>query len=417
MPNPFRPVAISISPNIVPGYFSEVFEQLLKPAAWKEGEHTVRLEEKFQDIFGAQAISFSSGRSSLWAVLKAINLKSGDEVLMQAYTCIAVPEPVLALGGKPVFVDINPSTFNMDPPALEAKITPKARALIIQHTFGIPAEVESLITIARKHNLLVIEDCAHSLGARVKGELTGKFGDISFFSFGRDKAISSVYGGMAIINNKQLTNPVRSVQKELPIPSATWILKQLLHPLITEAALATYRLLDLGKIILLTAQKIGLASKAVIPTEWQGQLPEYFPSRMPNALAALALQQLDELASINEQRKQTARYYLEALRGLPLSLPSFNEQTEPIWLRFPVRTEKALGVIQYGKKRGVLLGDWYRHVIDPKEAILSSIGYQRGSCPKAELAAAHSLNLPTHPRLTPPDARFVVEIVKRALKA
>ena len=117
----------------------------------------------------------------------------GDEVLVQAFTCVAVPNSVLWAQATPVYADID-ATLNIDPIDVEKKITNRTKAIIVQHTFGIPADMDALVALAKKHNILLIEDCAHSLGATYKGKKVGTFGDAAFFSFGRDKVVSSVFG-------------------------------------------------------------------------------------------------------------------------------------------------------------------------------------------------------------------------------
>jgi len=160
-----NPIFIALSPNTQPEDVFLAFKLLFSPRKWQGGKEIKKLEESFKKYFQAKfAISFLSGRTSLWSILKSLGIGEGDEVLLQAYTCVVVPNPIVALGAKPVWVDINKETFNMDVGDFEKKISKNSKAVIVQHTFGQPAWVEKIVKIAKKYKLFVIEDCAQALG-------------------------------------------------------------------------------------------------------------------------------------------------------------------------------------------------------------------------------------------------------------
>lgn len=115
-------------------------------------------------------------------------------MILQAYTCVSVSNAIIATGAKPIYVDIDAQTLNINPQLIEKHITQKTKAIIVQHTFGIPADIHAIQSIVKKHQLFFIEDCAHALGAQYKEKMVGSFGDIAVYSFGRDKVISSVNG-------------------------------------------------------------------------------------------------------------------------------------------------------------------------------------------------------------------------------
>ena len=127
----------------------------------------------------ANGVHFLRGRIAMCAILKALGIGRGDEVIIQAFTCVAVPCPVLATGAKPVFADIDPATFNLDPASVEARITPRTRAIVVQHTFGIPADMDSILRIARARGIYVIEDCCHTVASSYRGARVGSLGDLS----------------------------------------------------------------------------------------------------------------------------------------------------------------------------------------------------------------------------------------------
>lgn len=406
------PIAISLSPNTATEDVKLAARLLLMPWQWQKGKTIKRVEEKIKSYLGVkEAITFLNGRQCLLAILKSLHLQKGDEVLLQAYTCVVVPNSILAVGLKPVYVDINADTFNIDPRDLEKKITPRSKALLVQHTFGQPAKMAELIKIAKKHHLILIEDAAHSLGAEDQGKKIGSLGKAAFFSFGRDKVISSVFGGVVVTNDQSLAQSLKKLREKAPYPSKFWILQQLLHPLLFHSLIIPfYFCLSFGKILLVILQKTKLLSKAVTCQEKKGQFPDKV-FRYPNALAALCLAQLEKLEEINQQRRQMAQFYAKELKGLPIELPKV--ENDHLFLRYTIKTKKAEKLIDFAKKHKILLGDWYRPVIAPQGVDLKSVFYQTGSCPQAEQAAKDSVNLPTYPRMTLTEAQKVVNLIKK----
>ncbi|MEK7510435.1 MAG: aminotransferase class I/II-fold pyridoxal phosphate-dependent enzyme [Patescibacteria group bacterium] len=397
----WRPISISLSPNTEQDDVWLAFQLLFQPWRWRESvphEQSAAniLEEECKKYFGARhAISFNSARSALMAILYALGLEKGSEVLLQAFTCNAVPNPVIWSGLKPVYVDCREDDFNIDGEDLESKITPSGRAVIVQHTFGLPADLDKIREICRKHNLLLIEDCAHALGAKYRGRVVGTWGKAAFLSFSRDKVISSVYGGMAVTNDDALAEKIKEFQEKAGYPSLFWIFQQLLHPVLMNwKILPTYRIL--GKYLLVVAQQLHLLSKAVHWKEKRGMKPAYFPRRMPNALALLALKQFQKLDRLNEHRKEVARYYTQALQATSFELPKHFEEREHIFLRFPLKHPRAHAIIKNAWSNNVLIGDWYTSPIAPADTQMEKIGYVGGSCPTAERLSKVVLNLPTH---------------------
>lgn len=390
-------ISPSLSPNTDARDVLLAIYVLFQPWNWKKGGAIQKSEQWFRQYFHTrQAISFNSGRSALYAILKAFDIGERDEVLVQAFTCVAVPNSVRWTGATTIYVDIDTS-YNMDPVDAEKKITKKTKALIVQHTFGIPAQIDKLVTLAKKYNLFLIEDCAHGLGVIYKGKKVGSFGDAAFFSFGRDKIVSSVWGGMAIINDKcQMINTkwkIEEIQSKLSFPSNSWILQQLLHPIAFAVILPLYTL-GIGKVILRVLQHTRLLSVPVYKEERYGGQPAMFPQAYPNALALLLLKQLEKLNHRTRQRKRIAAQYKQRLIiNSHIQLPP--KRDNAVYLRFPIEVDNPNELLQRGKQRGILLGNWYHNIIDPKGVVFSFVDYQRNSCPKAELAASRILNLPT----------------------
>ncbi|MBI2552603.1 aminotransferase class I/II-fold pyridoxal phosphate-dependent enzyme [Candidatus Uhrbacteria bacterium] len=372
------------------------------PWRWRRGEAVAALEAQFRAWLPAQhAYACVSGRSGLYAILKALALPPETEVLLQAYTCVAVPDPILWAGAKPVYVDCEVETFNMLPEDLERKITPRARVVIVQHTFGLPANLDALLTIARKHGLFVIEDCAHALGATYHGQRVGTFGDAAFFSFGRDKVISSVFGGLVVTSDNVVAQRIKNTQQGWKYPSGWWTFQQLLHPLITAKAKFLWRVFGLGKLILAIAKICHLTSKAVYGLEKSGGKPSFIEKRLPNALAQLTLHQFKKLEKFNAHRRKIADVYnTQLLKNPHLISPLSRGRTRGsydghIYLRYTMLTPKATQILAAAKQQNIFLGDWYRTPIAPEGVDYGAVGYTLGSCPVAEKLARESVNLPT----------------------
>lgn len=405
------PIAISLSPNTSLKDVALALKLLLMPWKWQKGGAIKALEEQFKDYFRVKyAVSFNNGRSAEYAILKAAGIKQGDEVLIQAFTCVVVPNSILWLGAKPIYVDFEKDSLNMSPSDLERKITPKSKAIIVQHTFGKPAKMDQIKKIAKGNSLLLIEDCAHSLGAKFKGKKLGTYGETAFFSFGRDKVISSVFGGMAITNDPKIGKGLLEIQKRTNFPSRFWVFQQLLHPIAFSVILPVYDFFGLGKIILVGLQKLGLLSRAVSHQEKITRRPKGYPAKLPHTQAALALFQFQRLAEFNQQRGKISQIYRNELKIKSLrSLPPVPGE---IYMRYPVISDRAKDLLMYTKKRGVLLGDWYQNIVDPQGTDLTSAGYVWGSCPAAEEISKKVINLPTYPRMTTENAKWIVAMIE-----
>ena len=420
-----KPIFTSLSPNTekddIVLAFKLIFSALGGPALggqpWKEGPAIKQLEEEFKNYLGINyVVALNSGRSALLAILDALNVGKGDEVLIQGFTCNSAVNPILKKGAKPVFVDIDDG-LNLDPLDLKKKITPRSKVVIVQHSFGWPAQMDEITKIVKENNLFLIEDCAHALGAKYQGRLCGSFGDAAFFSLGRDKVISSVFGGMATTNNKELAEKIKAFQEKLSYPSAFWIFQQLLHPVLTNYFVIPIYALNacLGRLVLGAFHKLLILSKAVYGKEKRGEWSQSFPKRFPNAFAVLALNQFKKLERFNQHRKEIAELYRKELRGTNLVLP-FNTTGngfEPGFMRFPVLTGLNTDeILKKARKRKLFLDDgWRKTPVVPLDTDLGKMNYQPGSCPRAEKIAQSIINLPTHINISQKDAKKVINLV------
>ncbi len=411
----FKPVSISLSPNVQKDDVALALKLLFQPWKWKHGPAAKQLEEEFKKYLGVKyAFSFNSGRSSLFAILKALGLPENADVLLQAFTCNAVPNPILWAGLNPVYIDCE-DNFNIDTRKLELLIreNKQSKVIIVQHTFGLPANMDEVNLIVRQNNMILIEDCAHSLGAEIDGKKMGTFGKAAFFSFSRDKVISCVYGGMAVTNDDALGKKLEALQKEFGQPGLLWIKQQILHPVLLHyIILPLYHFFDLGKILLIFSQWTHLLSKAVSFKEKKGERPGYFPRALPNALAKMALHQFHKLEKFHNHRKEISKFYYEQLQGTAFALPNMTDGQS--FLRFVVAHPKAHEILYDAwHKENMLLGDWYTAPIAPDDTKLEEMKYKPGMAPNAERLAKQTLNLPTHINISLIEAAKIVNFLKK----
>ena len=406
-------ISISLSPNTQRDDVLLALRLIFSPFKWKKGKEIKELERLFKDKFGFfNVFSFNSGRSSLIAILNAMGIKKDDEIIVQAFTCNAAVNPIISFGAKPVFIDIK-DDLNIDENKIKEKITNKTKAIMIQHTFGYPGNVDEIRKICEENNLYLIEDCAHSLGAKYKEKYCGTFGDASFFSFGRDKVVSSVYGGMVVINNSNLIHKTLSFKESIDYPSSFWTLQQLMHPVLMNCIVLPLYNLIIGKALLALFVNLGILSKAVTKDENKGILPEYFPQKMPNALAALALNQIKKIDTMNRHRKEIVQIYRQELKkkGIQVVFEESND-INPVYLKFPIIVNNQEKVVKRMKDNNIYLNDgWLDSPIVPPKTLLEKVCYNTGSCPKAEDIAKKIVSLPTHVNISKKDAEKIIKLL------
>jgi perosamine synthetase len=371
---------------------------------WKKGPDVAKVEDWLKQYFTVlDAVTFDSGRTALYYALKALGVGKGDEVVLQAYTCIVVTNAIRWTGAKPVYVDVM-DDFNMSAKSFEDVITSKTKAVIIQHTFGTSADLEQLLPIAKKNNLKIIEDCAHSFGADYNGKKLGTFSDIGILSFGSDKVVSCARGGGLVVNNAEVAKKLRKLQHDLPFASLFKIKQHLLSFPFFYFGKETYHI-GVGKGLLWVAKKLHLTNRIIYNKEKRGQQVSFYPTKLPNALASILLGQLSNLASNLEHRKKIASIYSSTITNNLLPI------TNSIFLRYPLLVDNPNKLLQIAKKNNIILGDWYRSVVAPADIDPKITGYVDGCCSNAEKLAKKSVNLPTNASITPKQAIKISKIV------
>jgi perosamine synthetase len=378
---------------------------LLTPNRLVEGAAIAQYERAFERQVGVgHAYSFASGRVGLYGLLRAMHVGQGDEVLVQVPTHVVVPNAIRYTGAAPVFVDSQPDTFNMDLDQAEQRITARTKVLLLQHTFGIPIDLDAALDLAARHRLRVIEDCAHALGATYDGRHVGSFGDAAFFST-EEKTISSGMGGVVVTNDPVLAELMEAFQASCARPpavlAARYLLKVIVFHLITEPSIHRHT----RPLYKLLRSRI-IAPAATSNEEARGERPARYQQRLSNAQAALALSQLRRLAANLAHREKVANAYTTRLEvhGFPVPRPA--AKARPAFARYPICVPDKAAVMRAAAPHAVL-GQWLSEPVDGATPP-GDKDYEPGSCPAAERIVAHLVNLPTHLKVRMDDVERIV---------
>ena len=362
-------------------------------------------------IENAQVTLFAKGRVALYGILKALGIEAGDEVILPAFTCVAVPNAIIYTGAKPVYVDIDPTTYTIDPSAIEAQITSRTRAIIAQNTFGLSADLDALAIIGASHGLVVIDDCTHGLGGEYRGRPNGSVAASSFFSTQWSKPISTGLGGFAIVRDDALASTLRRIEDGAPEPS--WIRSGLLRILLFGAERAGHgALFRAGRSAYRAISRAGLVPGSSDREELEGiTMPDGFLTRLSGWQARMGSARMGRLGPDVQRRRAVARRYSDWL-----SANGRTPAVEPVgyshaFLRYPLRVTDRPRVIHAADRAGVDLGDWFVSPIHPVVHGLDRWGYQAGSAPVAEKACAEIVNLPTGPRMSERDVQRVLDFL------
>jgi len=357
-------------------------------------------QQKFARFLGAErAFAFWKGRVALYALLRALDVGEGDEVILPGYTCVMNVNPIKYAGARPMYVDIEPDTFNMNVNLLEEKITNKTKVIIAQHTYGYPCEMDTIMKIAQSSGICVIEDCCLSLGSKYKGRMVGTFGRAGYFSFQWNKPYTTGLGGMVITSDRELAERIESLTaNEMCPPSGREVFmlrmqliiyRLFIYPGTTALAQRLFRYLT----------KKGAVIGSSSTSEFEPVKADDFFKAMSTVQARSGIRQLGKIEKNMVHRRKIAQLYDELLAAKDWQ-PSKDsrELAEPVMVRYPVRiTEKDKALAQ-AAKAGIELGSWFECPLHPIETPLASYGYEPGMCPEAEKAGNEVVNLPLHPR-------------------
>jgi dTDP-4-amino-4,6-dideoxygalactose transaminase len=355
---------------------------------------------------------FYRGRVALYALLRALNIKPGDEVILQAFTCLAVPSPIVGLGLRPVYVDIDPKTYNLDVGQMESRVTERAKVIIVQHTFGIPAPMETIMAAARKHNLVVIEDCCQVLGSRYRGAGLGCIGDAAFYSYEWGKPIIIGLGGAAVVHSEAFLSKLRALYDTFVDPPLKDVLTVHLQ-YFAHAALRRPSLFWTIREIYRALSRNGLLIGTFPREEFSGDLNEEYQRRMAPSLRARLAGKLPEAEAGISYRKWVGAQYQDGLRQLGIQHPESPAEAETVYLRYPLLVRNKLRVLGEARKWKVELGDWFTSPVHPlTHHEWKSVLYERGCCPIAEDTCQRIVTLPLHGALRQADIDRSLEFLR-----
>jgi dTDP-4-amino-4,6-dideoxygalactose transaminase len=373
----------------------------------------VEYEQPFAELFdGCKAFSFWKGRVALYAILKALGIKEGDEVILPGYTCVMNVNPIKYLGARPVYVDIEPDTFNINTDLLEEKITEKTKVIIAQHTYGYPCRMDVIMNIAARNGIAVVEDCCLAFGSKYKGKTVGTFGKAAYFSFQWNKPYTTGLGGMAIMSDVELASKIESLRvNEMCSPSRKEVM-------MLWAQLAVYRLFIYPRTTALAQRLFRYLTKkgAVVGSsssrEFQPVMATNFFKGISGVQAGSGLRQLKKIEQNIRHRKELADLYDKLLeqKGWP-SRNYSRSIMDPVMVRYPARIAEKQKALVEAAKAGIELGSWFECPLHPIETPLAAYNYEVGMCPVAEKASNEVVNLPLHPRVNERTAKRTVEFI------
>ncbi len=339
-------------------------EGVLQSSRYILGEKVRGLEERLALYHGVRAaIGVASGTDALNLSLKALGLKEGDEVITTPFSFFATVEAILYQGAHPVFADIDSRTLNIDPVSIEEKITPRTRAVLPVHLFGLPADMTRIREIADRHNLLIIEDCAQAFGATFGGRKVGSFGDTGCFSFYPSKNLGAYGDGGAIVtDNRDIEEEIRSLRNHGS--SGGYI-----H------------------------EMIGMNS------------------RLDEIQAAVLLVKLKRIDRYNELRRQKARFYTGELSEYVLC-PVEPQESLHVYHQYTIRTPERDRIREVLGKEGISSVVYYPLPLHLQKA-LRYLGWNEGDFPVAEKVSREVLSLPIYPEIEESSIGMVCDTIKR----
>jgi dTDP-4-amino-4,6-dideoxygalactose transaminase len=370
-------------------------------------------QRKFAGYFGVErAFAFWKGRVALYALLRALNVGRGDEVILPGYTCVMDVNPIKYVGARPIYVDIEPDTFNINASLLEEKITNNTKIIIAQHTYGYPCEMDTIMNIAQSNGISVIEDCCLALGSKYRARMVGTFGRAAYFSFQWNKPYTTGLGGMVITSDQELAERIASPQAdEMCSPSGREVLMLWLQ-------LTIYRLFVYPKTTALAQNLFRFMAKkgAVIgssgTSEFEPVKADDFFKGTSAMQARSGLRQLKKIEQNISHRRKMARLYDHLLENKGWKSRDYDRTaTQPVMVRYPLRIAEKAKALEEAARAGIELGSWFECPLHPIETPLASYDYEAGICPEAEKASSQVVNLPLHPRANKKTVERTVDFI------
>lgn len=358
--------------------------------AWNDVDVVSEWESTFAEWLGVStATAWMGGRASLYAAVKALELREGDEVILPAFTCQCVINAFHYQGIVTKYADIESATYGFDLYAVEKVITPKTKAILLQYTFGLVSQhIAALLQLAKQHNLYVIEDCAHALGAKWKGQKLGTFGDVAIFSTERSKIINTIHGGLVTTNNREIGQRLIVLKNSAPMASVEKtekLLNTVIHNhLIYNTAEGQLNQVEINE------QFSDTILPQMFPEEFVGEFIPHYTEVISPPIAALALNQFKKLPRFHERRLKSAKYWFDWCIQKGITAPLVIADSEPSFLRFPicVSPERKNDLKWIEDELKVTVGVWFTSAAHPTPIELDD-------CPVGTKIAKACINLPT----------------------
>ena len=362
---------------------------------------------------GSRCFLLAKGRVGLYAGLLAMNLPRGSRVIMPGYTCMVDPLAVQSAGLEPVYVDVDPNTYNMDPGLLERVSADRVAAVIIQHTYGIPCDLATIRQWASSRGVPVIEDCCHTFGTRIDGQMCGTFGSFAFFSGQWNKFFSTGLGGILLVNDGSLAERVDrligemahhpGVLRNLVLRLQIAVFEFLVRPRTAARITRLYRALN----------KYGLVIGSSSEQELAGNISEQYFGTMAPCQIRKGIREMGRIEENTRHRTRLTTLYSEALPGMGLAPVEMACRLELALLRYPVRVANKNEVLHAAEKEGIEIGSWFEVPLHPAGTRMEDLGYRSGTCPEAELASRQVINLPTHLKVDEATATRTLEFLAK----
>lgn len=307
--------------------------------------------------------TFFRGRVALYAILKALGIGAGEKVALQAFTCVAVPEGIAATGAKPSFIDITDSGFTMDPKDLIRKLSSQTKAIVLQHTFGIPAHTEAVMEIADERGVPVIEDCCHTYLSAVNGRRVGSFGAASFYSFEWGKPLVAGMGGSAVTSDEGLRERLCHQHDDLQDPP-------LARNLRIELEYLGYRMMFRPSLYSFARRLKGvLGSLGVVESSYNGQYGEGASSdflfRMANSSRRRLMHAVGNIERLANHSDWIACQYRERIRSPYVSHPVSEPGSRVVFGRYPLTSPHKKTIMRLASRAIVEVAGWYSSPVHP----------------------------------------------------
>jgi dTDP-4-amino-4,6-dideoxygalactose transaminase len=348
--------------------------------------------------------TFFRGRIALYTILRSLEIDEEDTVATQGFTCLAVPEAIMAAGARPIYIDTEADGVNMSAKDLEIKIEKSTKAVIVQHTYGIPANMEEIGKIASKYSVPIIEDCCHSLNSELQNQPVGSYGCAAFYSFEWGKPIIIGIGGAAIINSRSFEEKVASIYNDLQYPEKLRIWRLRVQNMVFRLLYRPQFYWSIRKLFHRFV-RYGLAEGNYNQVSF-GSPPSDFGLRMSEYHKKALKKKLVDLSRLSEERRKNCSMYRNGISTPKACHITVPQETTVVYNRFPLilKNEKRgtkEEVLRAAQAARIELSDWFSSPVHPlRGKELEKVFYLKGSCPNAESLCGQIVTLPTQGKIS-----------------